>query len=296
MKKQKSKTAFPALFFIMIALVFGVIAGILRTVQLLHFIDFNTGFYQGPQSWMIALNVVLVIALIVCLVVTMVDRNKYYYSISKGKNLLIGLAALVMGMAFICYGVTDILNQITGLESHSFLAILQLILKIASGFSMFYLALTPARPNRTTDLIHLVPCIWAAVTLVAMFLKHTMVITVSENLYNLLRMMAILMFFLCSAKYYCGCNDNRTGRWMIFSGMLTFILSSITTIPLLIAHFTGHGYLIGHVIESSFLDLVLMIYIAIVTIIFIVSRRNIAEIEQQPVEQNTTEEQLPNAE
>ena len=291
MKKQKSKTAFPALLLMIITLVFGVIAGILRTVQLLHFVDFNTGFYQGPQTWMIALNIVLVIAFFACLIVTVIDRNKYYYSISRGKNLLLGLAALVTGMAFICYGVTDILNQLTGLESHSFLAILQLVLKIASGFSMFYLALTPARPNRTFDLVNLIPCVWAAVTLVAMFLKHTMVITVSENLYNLLRMMAILVFFLCSAKCYCGCNDSRTGRWMIFAGMLTFILSSVTTIPLLIAHFTGHGYLINHVIESSFLDLVLMIYISLVTVIFLVSRKNVEEMEQQPIGQNVAEEQ-----
>lgn len=265
---------FPTLFFGILCLVVGLAVCVLRTVQLFNGIDFSSGFYNGPSWTVILLNVLLALSFVVLLVIGFLDQNRYTALFSRRSYVLLSIFSILMGIGFVYRSTTNLLDWIIGVNSCDPLSFIVWVLQLASGFLMFRMAVVRHTPNQgAKDLLHLIPCLWACLTVVKMFLTHTVVITVSENLYNLLRMVAVLLFFLACAKYYAGYTGKNVSRWIAVFGCMTVILSAVTTIPLLIAHFFGHGYTVDHVIESSITDLILMMYVAVFTFTFLHSRR-----------------------
>lgn len=283
--KQKDSIVFQTPFFVVVSVALGLAAAVLRTIQIFNYIDFNTGFYSGPLWLSIVLNAIIILALILLVVMVTLDRNHYRHPISKIQGRAISIFALLMGMALIFYATTELLTSITTLGFTFTPGLIKILLQYLAAIGLMYMAVSLPTPNRgIRDLIHLFPCLWAVVVLVSMFLQHTIVVTVTENLYNLLRMIFVLLFFFFCAKYYTGYTNKGTGRWLVVSGCMVFVLGCITTFPLFLAHFSGMIYTGSHIVQSSFLDIALSIYALVYTAAFLSCRKKIYQDSQAEIE------------
>lgn len=272
---KKSSIVFQTSLFVILVIVLGAAGSVIRTFQILYFIDFETGFFIGPMYLSYLLHGVLIFAFLVLTCMSLADRNSYNHLMSEIKIRIISIFALLMGMALAFYATTDFLTRLTA-NLIVTPGMIRIAIQFLSAMSLIYISLSKPSPNiGLRDLVHLIPCCWAGIVLVSMFMQHTIVINISENLYNILRMIFALLFFFFCAMRYAGFNGKRTTQGLIICGYMVFVLGCVCTFPLLIAHFNGQVYLGSQIVQSSILDVALSIYAFIYTTVILACRKKV---------------------
>ncbi|MBQ9993108.1 MAG: hypothetical protein IJP17_00155, partial [Clostridia bacterium] len=76
----------------------------------------------------------------------------------------------------------------------------------------------------------LFPIIWAAMRMVLTFLRFTTVANISEDMYDLVMMVAVMLFFVSMSKFMAGASG-ISSKWVFFSGCTAILFSMLTTIP-----------------------------------------------------------------
>lgn len=250
---------------------------VLRTVQLSGSINFATGFYNGSSFLMFLLNFFLILFGVLAFFMSWMSHTTYLIVLGNRSHKWLKYLSLILSAAFILQGFFELYEiLIKRTRALGPFELLGAATAILSGFGFLFGAFTIQQPRNTSiDVLYALPCLWACVTLISMFVQHTVVITVSENLYNILRMIALVCFLLFSSKFLAGYSDKQNEHWLLFSGLMTVILSAMTTFPLLFIRLFGKQYTVSHVVQAGPVDFILMIYAAAFLVVYLKGRRRI---------------------
>lgn len=273
--KSKSSVYFPTGIIVSMVGALGLIAATLRMLQLLRYIDFTTGFYDGPAGLTIGLGIVLVIGFVFLLAVSLMDRHVYTIELSRKQNVLLGIVVLFAGMGLLFDFTTGILDILTKTLAPNALEIIRMVLELAAAVSLLMLAVRPDRQGqrKAVDLVHLLPCIWSVVTMVTFFLRNTVVTSLSENLYLILFMVFVTLFLLNTAKYWCGYGNLSVERMLLVSGGMSFLFGCVSILPFFVVRLAGYTYQTEQVIAPSVPEFLLLVYIVTLIVVCLCSRK-----------------------
>ncbi|MDY3988534.1 MAG: hypothetical protein SOY88_04245 [Massilioclostridium sp.] len=266
---------FPWTTFAFVCLLSCLLAILFRSIQLGGSINFATGFYNGSSALMFALNFSLVLFAVLLFLMSWMSRTEYLIQMGRHSHKALKYLSFVLCAAFLINGFVDLYQMmISRTQVMGVLEIFGAAASIGAGLSFLFQGLTIQQPRESAvSALYGVPCIWSCIVLITMFVQHTVVVTVSENLYNILRMIFLVIFLLTSSKFLAGYADKKNERWLLFTGLMTIVLSAVTTIPLLIVRLFGKFYTVSHVVQAGPLDFLLMLYTAVFVFAYLKGRR-----------------------
>lgn len=240
--KLIKKGIYYSLFAIM---VLGVLAAIpLRTCLILYAIDPKTGFYVAGSQLVSALNILLII-LTALLVLPLLFIKQKGSAPSLKKSMPLGIMAglLAISMAFdaiVSFGNVFVSNAGAG----QFITALSEVFAVIF-FAVFASKLTTGNIEKeeahSLTLAALVPIIWAALTLIVTFMHYTTIANISEYLFDVLKMVFILLFLYYHARTVGRMPNGKEIKGLFMMGLPAVLFSLVATLP----------YYIAHIVDSS---------------------------------------------
>lgn len=249
---------------LIVCLIFTVFLVSVRTYQIINFVDYRTGFYNGPDylnycffGGIILLALTLFIISFVCFKDIVVDLSS---------NILLKVMSVFVAMFSALYSFFIIFNvrnyDVKDMTIPIFLFIANILLSV--GF--IYLSFRLGRPDGSdhySNILLLFPALWACVRLVSIFVNNMIMFSVQENALNVLKSCSICVFLFYMSKFFAGFCSKATNRNMIVTGFLSVCLIFCSALPRYIVSFisslTASYYL--NVSDLVSLDFFLSIFI-----------------------------------
>lgn len=229
-----SKTISLIVFVLMMAVAIPV-----RTIQLLYFIDYSTGFYvQGDQTADILsalLNIVLWAGLIVIALLLFFGQGEYPETF-RNRNKPLGFAAMAAGLCLLIRMGFVLVNEFPQvgrgvLDLSSALQIALLVLA-AVALNAYGLKLIEGQTEKSKfGFLMLMPTFWAALTLMSSFMAHTTIANISENLFDILALSFTTIFLYTFTRVSMGYLGTMTETVLLMSGTMTAAFSLLSALP-----------------------------------------------------------------
>lgn len=273
--KKKKRFYIPFGIYIFIIVASCVPAVIIRYIQLRDGTNLKTGYYNGDPMLNFAFFGILVLLFIVSVILTLIDRNRYQVSFFKSNTLAIRLMAAVAAAFSIISGTKGFYSMVTGVDGVSATDFFVIMFAFFSAGGFAYMVWRIGRKDGgASDILLCMPCLWSCVVLLSMFLKHTVVATVTENIINILWAASCCVFLLSAAKIIADVDNASSGKTLIISGAVAIITGLCATLPsFLLLTIEGRVYNSEHVLTASVLDFVILIFIIVFLSQYLIVRK-----------------------
>ena len=244
------------LFFIVCAL--GLLGAVpLRVILILYDIDPATGFYTGGSGLAMAVNVLLAavsLFLLTPMVIRRFQGGVPRLPATPAHGVLAALLAAAMAAEIVYQFRLVVVGRTAG---NLFIAM------AALPAAVFFIVLAGAAFGgdlRPLPVLALFPPLWAIVHLAVSFMHYTTIASVSEYMYDMMKMIFVMIFLY----YYARC-AGRTPNRKEAAGMLAFglpavLLTGVSTLPRYIAWCMGQ-HRVSLPVPEDVLYLLLAVYI-----------------------------------
>ncbi len=236
-----------------------VLGIIIRLIQMIKYIDVETGFYTGGAllSWL--LPIIIFVPTLFFAAVSFVSKDSVRVSLSNGKNKPLA----VICAAFAIVVLWDCINQLfiftesfanpvnPGLTpfrnlmiSGTIPALMQSFFAFFTAIYIFFFAIDYGRGKKLASkrkLLAIMPIGWAISKLLFRFLKEISYIRISDLFFELIMVGFMILFFLSLAQVSSGVYS-ETMRWRITAfGLPSALIAVILNIPRLLLTHIGDG-------------------------------------------------------
>jgi hypothetical protein len=216
----------------------GLAAAVPLRIYLIMFdIDPGTGFYYSGGATVNALNALLIICTAVMLLPLFIPSCKVTLK-APGHSVFAGVLSAAAAAAMAADAATQFMSVAKRLSGAGTLFASMLEFAAAAFFVIFAVScFGTARPLHPGAA--LLPAIWATVRLMADFMHYTTVVNVSGYLYDMLKMVFIMIFFYYFARWAGGVPNEREARGMFAFGLPAALFSLVSALPRYIAAASG---------------------------------------------------------
>lgn len=271
-----------------------------RTAEFFSAID-SSGFYVSGNSLVPFLNVFLVVFTVVLLASYLIRPVQRDFRWPRGSKVT-GVLALLLGLALLAEMVLRFL-AVLGFES----AVSDSTYKSNSGCFLvgigallaalyFFLLAFHQFARRKTRLAvsSLFPVLWCVLLLIYSFMQYTAIANISKLLFDVLRMVFLLVFFYYNGRITGGVPNGREWRGAAAFGLPAALFGLLSSLPRLIAHGVDptRGFIDdGYELFSVVLSLLLTAYVLDVLAGAYLSMRRHGPEEPEPLSAGWDEEQ-----
>jgi hypothetical protein len=247
------------IFFIVFAA--GLIAAIpLRTMLILFNIDPKTGFYYGKSPLITVVNI-LFLAVTVVLLVPLFMRGFRKLSAEPRRSAAIGVISAAAAVFMLVDAAYDLVMFKTGGASMIFNALFEFA---AVAFFILFSTASFKGGKIAFPVAALLPVLWATVHLMAAFMHYTTVVNISEYLYDMLKMVFVMLFFYYHARFAGRVTNGNEIKGMLGVGLPAVFFCLVSTLPRYIALAMGRNVTVN--LTEDLLFVVLSVYISAVLI------------------------------
>ena len=235
-----------------------LVSAAVRCVQMVKFIEPETGFTVGANWLMILLYVVLLGCCATFCVVSFLSKDTENHQPEGVADKFAGVAGIFFAVALLfdwigsffswtsAFGVTTA-PGIKGMMASGLLTgFLQSIFGFLSMFYMFILAFDLKRGTQKATkfkILAIAPVGWAAVRLVHRFIRQISFLEVSDLFLELIMLSFMVMFFMALAQVVSGVNSTGFSWRLTGFGLSAALISFALYIPRLIFTFASSGYI-----------------------------------------------------
>lgn len=228
------KTIFP-LFIIFFAGLAAAVAA--RTYFLLCDIDPNTGFYYSDGTAVRVFNIFLAAVTIVMLL-PLFSKKLRALSAAPGHSTAGGIFCAVLAVAMLADSMSSIADVAARLSGAG--AFFSAMLEVLAAICFMLLAWRSFGAGGTVPApVALLPVFWAALRLMSDFMHYTTVINVSAYLYDMLKMVFVMIFLYYFARYAGSVPNGHETRGMLAFGLPAALFCSVSVIPRWTAYLLG---------------------------------------------------------
>ena len=239
--------------------ILGLIAALpIRTCLILYYIDPKTGFYNGSSSLATVLNILLIIVTVILLIPMFIKGYKKIEA-APVRSGSIGVISALLTVLFCIDAVHD-LYQLFG-SSGSGGVFINAVCGFAAAFFFAFFSLAsfhggkPALPGAA-----LLPVIWATLHLMIAFMHYTTVVNISEYLFDMLKMVFVMLFFYYHARFAGRVSNSNEIKGMLAFGLPAILFCLVSTLPRYIALAFHHN--VTYNLSEDLLFVALSVYIA----------------------------------
>ncbi len=258
-----------------------------RTYQLLTNVNTVTGFYYENSDFTIpVLYGVLAISTIALLVLSFLSKNVPAPKLPEGRNILLGIGAIIAAVGFLVDVVNTLFNMIPkdsyGMYQSVFeslitnyikdnggvFLLLELFFAIGSVFYFVIFGVSHFEGKATykkVSILSLSPACWAMFGLISKLMKAISFITVSEILLEIGMLVFTMLFFFIFARIASGIFSVNS-MWCTYGcGFPAAIFLGLVTIPRAIVLFLGGENVEGSPFNATHLLIFVFIIIYIIS-------------------------------
>ncbi len=237
----------------------------IRTYQLTNFIDYKTGFYNGPDYLNYCFFGGIFLLFLVLFILSFFGR--YDNIVDLSDNLLLRIISMVVAIFSIMYAFFTLFNWKNYGIKDMLIPILLFIANIllSVGFIYLFFRLKQCKDHGYGDILFLFPVLWACIRLISIFLNNMIMFSVQENVLNVLKTCSVCIFLFCMSKFFAGFCCKTTAKRMNIFGFFSLCLIFCSALPRYIVSFssgfTRSCYL--NVSDLASLDFALSIFMLI---------------------------------
>jgi hypothetical protein len=248
-------------------LLLGLIVAIpLRTCVILFDIDPKTGFYFGSSNLVLANNILLVI-ITALLLVPMLLKGYKKLDLAPGRSVGIGVISAVLAALFCIDSVHEFYLVVLKLGGAGvfFNSIFEIV---AAVFFVLY-ALASFKGNGIAfPVASLLPVLWATVHLMVSFMHYTTVVNISDYLFDMLKMVFVMLFFYYHARYAGRVTNGNEIKGMLSFGLPAVFFTLVCILPRYIAMAYGQAVTIDYSDDLLFVALSVYITAVLISVFF----------------------------
>lgn len=177
-------------------------------------------------------------------------------TINVEKNIFCGIFAGISGILMILSSIFDFVNNLGKFDLKSFFLTLTLLL---SGIVFLIFANLHITGNNffiKTPLLSLLPTIWAGTRLVFLFLKHSVVVEGTVDMFDIFSSIFLMLFFFTQSKLLSSINGKKLVSKLFAYGLSSVIMLLLYNIPALLNMNSNKDFSIMYIT-----DIALSIYI-----------------------------------
>ena len=263
MKKSLNFYFIPKLI---VCFIFTVFLVSIRTYQIINFVDYRTGFYNGPDYLNYCFFGGIILLILILIVFSFFWSNDDVVDLSSNLSLKVILFFVAIFSAL--YSIFIVLNVKYYDIKDMTIPILLFIANILLSIGFVYLAFKIGKSGdygSYSDIFLLFPVLWVCIRLISIFLNNMIMFSVQENTLNVLKTCSICIFLFCMSKFFAGFSSKTTNKNMIVTGFLSVCLIWCSALPRYISSiitcFMKHYYL--NVSDLVSLDFFLSIFILV---------------------------------
>ncbi len=224
---------------LIVCFIFTVFLVSVRTYQIINFVDYRTGFYNGPDYLNYCFFGGIILLVLILFVISFVCFKDIAVDLSS--NVLLRVMSILVAIFSALYSFFVIFNvknyDVKDMNIPIFLFIANILLSV--GFVYLSFRLGKSGDNeRYSNILLLFPVLWACIRLISIFLNNMIMFSVQENSLNVLKSCSICMFLFCMSKFFTGFCSKATNRNMIVTGFLSVCLIFCSALPRYILSFT----------------------------------------------------------
>ena len=274
---QKRRLHIPAVVYFIILAVGCIPEVWIRYRQLIDGTNLETGYYSGPELYQTVLFAIIAELLLLVILFSLLDRNRYQVTLSENNLLLVRITALFSAVFSIASGGVVLYQSLSepGMTSGMDLVMVLFAFLSAMGF-LYFIWRLKQKTAGVSDIMLCLPCLWSCILLLSMFLKHMIVMTVTENIINILFVSGLCVFLLNAAKMTAGTAQPSCGRWLVISGSFTIITGLCATLPLFFLWvITGQEYVSEHVLTATPLEFIVLLFVIAFYIQYLMTRKKL---------------------
>ncbi|MCI9576892.1 MAG: hypothetical protein HFJ84_09655 [Clostridiales bacterium] len=228
----------------------------LRIFQLIFFVDYETGFFTDDGVITASLTIFLLLTSALLIFMCLRDKNapKRYPPI---KNIPAGLTAGVAGVVTLIHSVLAIVSFAKpreGMEAaavstgQQYLTVILGLVGVIAGAIWVVTAVgyfTQKNFFREMPVFALIPPVWLCINLVALILNYTTYANFTENVYDMLTVMFMLIFVFTRAKLFAGVRLTSSGKRIYAFGFPAILFACITAVPNVVLQIAGKSPISG---------------------------------------------------
>lgn len=231
---MSTKRTLPLFIIFFIGLAAAVCA---RTYLLICDIDPNTGFYYTGGTSIMLFNVLLA-AVTLLMLLPLFSKNLCGLAAAPVHSVADGIFCALLALLLIADSLSAI-GAVAARQSGAG-AFFSAMLEALAAICFIMLALRSFGTGGTVPaVISLLPVFWAALRLMSDFMHYTTIINVSAYLYDMLKMVFVMIFLYYYARYAGGVPNGREVRGMLAFGLPAAFFCAISVIPRWAAYLLG---------------------------------------------------------
>jgi hypothetical protein len=209
-----------------------IVSVILRVIEILYEIDPTTGFFNNGSIVAPVLKGILIVLVAVFLVPFFIKNNLGSEAFT-GKSKVNSIMSLLLGVALFIDTITQFGTFINNADLGTFVIAITELLASIFFFILSGQKLTGKRINLAGTALF--PVIWGIIILGASFMHYTSIANISEFLFDVLKMVFVLVFLYYNARIVGRVTNNKEGKGVIAFGLLAAFFCIISTVPKVIA-------------------------------------------------------------
>lgn len=296
--KQMTKASLAALC---TALVAALIAVPVRVVELVKFVEPETGFWSGSSaSFYVILGLALVV-LVVALITSLKEKKSAVTALPEKKNIPLGIVSLLLTVAFVGDAVTCAVNAINlqatfnpysmtyayFMISTGFLAtICQAVFAILSALYIMVYAINQFNGKgsyKTIAVLSMNPILWGIARLMVHFVEPIRYLNVSQLTLEILFLIFALVYLFKMVRVASDVGAEGAGWVMGFTGPVAVFLGYVSAFAPFCLLIAGKSSYICESYPMQWVDLALAIFFTATLIVY-------APKKNQPVSEPVAEE------
>lgn len=199
------------MFFFAIGLPISII---LRIMQIIFTIDFESGFYfENIAAY--GKGITVVIAL-VCVLAAFFAHQSYRSPEAPPKdNVWLSVSSVMLGLALIYEVFTEIFSSMTPLWQA---AVIKLF-GIVTAFYFIFFAVKGKIKFNISPLVHIIPAVYFILRTMLTFITISSLALISDNIFIMSAYCTSLLFFINFAKLYNNVGNERSFRKLLAMGL-----------------------------------------------------------------------------
>lgn len=250
----------PTLFFL-ITIVILCITIPMRVILVRSYTDPLTGFYTGAYtSAVLALNLILVVGALILLVPLFIPKQAVPTVSLPQQNTALGVLSGLGALALLAASVGQFASLVTTNTSGGLFLDALFTIAAAAYFAVQARALFSGR--RPHAMAVLLPVVWATVHLVVSWMHYTTVTNVPNQLFDVLKMVAFMLFWYYHARLMSGVSNGREYRGVLSFGLLAVCFGLLSAVPPLLVRLSD-GTTASFSMTDSLATVVLCLYILV---------------------------------
>lgn len=209
----------------------------LRVYQVLELINPTTGFFpEGDFTLPLLLSLLAVFVLVLIVMCGFCKNVPNEYRIQK--NIFAGVTACLAGALLLTDAASQLVHFVLAKGNFQMLAVS--IASVLAGAALITIGVCTFLGKNIFDrvpLFSLVTSLWCCVRLVTTFLNYTNYATTSNNMFDILGIVFLLLFFFTQAKLFAGLGDDKIVKRLFLFGLSAIVFVFVFNLPVILQDF-----------------------------------------------------------